>query len=109
MQVALIEATREVVRMKTEREDLAVRLEEVQCLMGGRIGRLRPEIEGSSHAALKTENEVLRSTVVALKVCFLVMGADGEGRLEVQSKAAQDRIARLERELVRHRKLYTPF
>jgi chromosome segregation ATPase len=77
MQVALIEATREVVRIKTEREELAVRLEEVQCLMGERIGRLRLEIEGSSHVATKRENEELWSTVAELKVCSLVMGAHG--------------------------------
>jgi hypothetical protein len=79
MRFALIEATREVVRIKTEREELAVRLEEVQCLMVERIGRLGREIEGSSHAAIKRENEELRSTVADLKVCSSVRVTD-EGR-----------------------------
>jgi chromosome segregation ATPase len=79
MQVALIEATREVVRIKTEREDLAVRLEEVQCLMAERIGRLQREIEGSSHASTERENEKLRSTVAELKVLPSMSVNDGRG------------------------------
>lgn len=70
MQIALVEATKQVVQSKTEKEDIQMRLEELQSSIEGRITSLRRQIEdigAPSHSVLK-ENEELRATVKDLKV-----------------------------------------
>jgi len=77
LQTALVEATREVLRTKTERDVARMRLEEVQSSIEGQLTVLRRQIEDvnhPSHAILKQENEELRATVEELKVicCYKV-------------------------------------
>jgi DNA repair exonuclease SbcCD ATPase subunit len=72
MQIALIEGTKELVRNKTEKEELEMRLEQVQSSLEGRITALRRQFEDVSGTTdLKQQNEELRSTIKELKVLFV--------------------------------------
>jgi len=74
LRIALLEATKEVLRTKTEKEEMQMRLEEVQSSIEGRLKALQRQIEDvnhPSHSVLRQENQELWATVGELKVYLL--------------------------------------
>ena len=83
LQTALMEATREVLRTKTEKDVVQMRLEEVQSSIEGQLKVLRQQIDDvnhPSHTILTQQNEELRATVEELKVicCYKVVDMVGQ-------------------------------
>jgi chromosome segregation ATPase len=96
LETAILEASRELIKERNQKQALEVRVEEMQTDIERRISLLRSQIDCSvpsdETVRLKAENERLGREMDGM-----------QRRMSVQSSQYQDRMARLELELHRRR------